>query len=74
MKSMGEAFKRKMVLSFSLWDDYGSHMQWLDGGDNGPCPADSGNPDIMRKQVPNSKVIYSKLKVSKLPKTSLQQE
>ncbi len=32
LKSMGEAFKRKMVLTFSLWDDYSpAHMLWLDG-------------------------------------------
>ncbi len=28
---MGEALKRGMVLVFSLWDDSGSHMKWLDG-------------------------------------------
>ena len=66
-----------MVLSLSLWDDYSdAHMLWLDGvyprgstepwAQNGPCAPDSGNPDIMRKQTPNSRVIYSKIKVSKL--------
>lgn len=59
MKAMGEAFKRKMVLVLSFWDDTSpAHMQWLDGvypqGSSkpgalrGPCPADSGNPDRMR--------------------------
>lgn len=56
---MGEAFKRKMVLVISFWDDTSpAHMQWLDGvypqgstkpgALRGPCPADSGNPDKMR--------------------------
>ncbi len=47
---MGAAFKRKMVLVLSIWDDSSpTHMKWLDAGDRGPCSADSGNPDKMRK-------------------------
>lgn len=46
-------------------------MQWLDGELNGPCPIDSGKPDDMRKQVPYSKVIYSKIKITKLSSTEL---
>jgi cellulose 1,4-beta-cellobiosidase len=77
MKAMGEAFKRKMVLVLSIWDDTSpAHMLWLDGvypqgstkpgAVRGPCPADSGNPDKMRTEVPNSRVTYSKIKITKL--------
>jgi cellulose 1,4-beta-cellobiosidase len=51
-------------------------MLWLDGvypqgstkpgAVRGPCPADSGNPDKMRTEVPNSRVTYSKIKITKL--------
>lgn len=55
LKKLGEAFKRKMVLVFSIWDDYATRMLWLDGvwpmgstnpqDKRGPCPPESGNPD-----------------------------
>ena len=30
LASMGETLKRGMVLSVSIWDDYSTHMAWLD--------------------------------------------
>lgn len=77
LRAMGAAFKRKMVLVLSFWDDTSpAHMLWLDGvypqGSSkpgalrGPCAADSGNPDKMRNEVPSSKVTYSKIKVTKI--------
>lgn len=30
LASMGETLKRGMVLSVSIWDDYATHMAWLD--------------------------------------------
>merc|ERR1712137_1533138 len=29
LKSMGEALKRGMVLTLSVWDDFATHMRWL---------------------------------------------
>lgn len=61
LKGMGESLKRGMVLVLSLWDDYGSHMKWLDGvfppdADpnapgvaKGPCSKESGNPEDLRR-------------------------
>jgi cellulose 1,4-beta-cellobiosidase len=60
LKKMGEAFKRKMVFVISIWDDSSeAHMLWLDGvyprnstspgAKRGPCPADSGDPERMRR-------------------------
>lgn len=60
--SMGETLKRGMVLSVSIWDDYATHMAWLDAsfppGENaserlgvlrGPCNATLSNPTVLRK-------------------------
>jgi len=66
MKAMGESLKRGMVLVVSLWDDHSSHMKWLDsifpsfadvrrpGVIRGPCSRDSGDPEDLRKNYPNS--------------------
>lgn len=47
MRGMGEALGRGMVLVFSVWDDAGGGMLWLDGTSGtgagsvrGPCSAD----------------------------------
>lgn len=41
---MGEALGQEMELVFSNWDDTGGYMNWLDGGDAGPCDAAEGDP------------------------------
>lgn len=78
LKTMGDSLARGMVLAISVWDDYGSHMQWLDGisppdGDvsqpgvvRGPCSADSGNPDDMRGEFPDAFVTFKNLKIGTL--------
>ena len=80
-KSMGDALKRGMVLVMSLWDDYGSHMKWLDGvfppnADpnqpgvaKGPCPASSGDPNDLRKNYPNSYLSMTNIKVGTIGST-----
>ncbi|KAK3323332.1 endoglucanase EG-1 precursor [Cercophora scortea] len=58
MKTMGEALRRGMVLVFSVWNDNGSDMKWLDGTfpvgsdplkdlgtGRGPCGVDEGSPE-----------------------------
>ncbi|KAK3352886.1 endoglucanase EG-1 precursor [Lasiosphaeria hispida] len=69
MKGMGEALKRGMVLVFSVWNDNGSHMKWLDGTwpanadptkepgtGRGPCKATEGTTDDLKTQVRFSNV------------------
>lgn len=73
---IGQAFKRKMVLVVSIWDDEYSRMLWLDGvwpagstvpsDKRGPCSASSGNPSVMRTTVPNSTVVYSNVQITNL--------
>jgi cellulose 1,4-beta-cellobiosidase len=78
MRSMGDAAKDGMVLVLSLWDDYLSHMLWLDstvppnstkpGAARGPCPTDSGDPG---KLEPGSKayVTYSRIRFGEIGTT-----
>ena len=62
LKSMGETLKRGMVLSVSIWDDFATHMAWLDaafppGEDpekrygvlRGPCNATLDHPKFVRR-------------------------
>lgn len=81
MKGMGEALKRGMVLVLSLWDDYSSHMKWLDGtfppnADpntpgvmKGPCSRESGDPNDLRKNHPNSYITLTNIKVGTIGST-----
>ena len=81
-RAMGDALKRGMVLVFSLWDDYSSHMQWLDGtfppnADpnapgvmKGPCPKDAGDPDNLRKNYPNAYISFTKIRYGNIGTTT----
>jgi cellulose 1,4-beta-cellobiosidase len=71
MKQMGKALGRGMVLIFSIWQDSGSFMQWLDGqtGDpsvpgnlRGPCSPTGGHPDEILKNNVDAAVTWSNIK------------
>ena len=78
---MGEALGRGMTLTMSIWDDFSSHMLWLDapfpaGADQskpgvvrGPCSADSGNPADIRGKSQDSFVKYFNIKVGPINTT-----
>lgn len=78
---MGEALERGMVLVMSLWDDYSTHMLWLDGDypleadretigvQRGPCARDSGNPPDIEKSYPDSSVKYMNIKYGPINST-----
>jgi cellulose 1,4-beta-cellobiosidase len=82
MKGMGEALRRGMVLIFSVWDDVGSSMKWLDsttpdtadpdkvpGAGRGPCPITAGkSADIMR-DFPDTQVRFFNVKSGTLGST-----
>lgn len=61
-QGMGEALARGMVLAMSVWWDEGGFMQWLDGGDAGPCNATEGDPVNIRKIQPDTEVTFSNIK------------
>ena len=82
MKGMGEALRRGMVLVFSVWDDAGSSMKWLDatfpdgadpakdpGAARGPCKADEGKAEDMAEMAPWTKVKFSNVKSGEIGST-----
>ena len=81
LKSMGEAMKRGMVLTLSMWDDHDVGMIWLDatdpypvpagkhGAQRGTCSQGSGNPKLVEDKYPHSNVIYSNIKVGEIGST-----
>jgi cellulose 1,4-beta-cellobiosidase len=81
MKGIGGALGRGMVLVFSIWDDSGSEMLWLDstyptdansttlGAARGPCPITSGQPAELQANYPDAAVTLSNIKVGDLEST-----
>lgn len=82
LKRMGEAIGRGMVLAFSIWDDSGSYMGWLDqdpypatgdsskpGVGRGPCPTTGGRPADLIKQFPDAKVVFSNVRSGEIGST-----
>lgn len=67
--SMGRSIQRGMVLIFSIWNDAGGFMQWLDGGDRGPCNTTEGNPALIQKNHPEVSVTYSNIKWGEIGST-----
>ncbi|PYH94160.1 putative endo-beta-1,4-glucanase celB, partial [Aspergillus ellipticus CBS 707.79] len=59
LRAMGEALGRGMVLVFSVWNDDGSYMQWLDAGSDGPCNSTEGNPEVIEVVDPGTAVVFS---------------
>ncbi|OAA55269.1 beta-glucanase [Niveomyces insectorum RCEF 264] len=62
LKGMGEALQRGMVLIFSIWNDNGQFMNWLDSGNAGPCDAKAGDPALIQKNNPGTSVTWSNIK------------
>lgn len=82
MKGMGDALKRGMVLVFSVWDDAGSSMKWLDstypegadptkepGTGRGPCPATGSSADDLLASAPWTQVKFSNIKTGEIGST-----
>lgn len=59
LAQMGDAIGRGMVLIFSIWNDAGGYMNWLDSGNAGPCNATEGNPVLIEAQDPGTDVTFS---------------
>lgn len=62
LTTMGKALGRGMVLTFAIWNDAGQFMNWLDSGNNGPCSASEGNPDLIIKNNPTTHVVFSNIR------------
>ncbi|KAK6532086.1 endoglucanase 1 [Orbilia ellipsospora] len=59
---MGQALARGMVLIFSIWNDAGQNMNWLDSGSSGPCSSTEGNPSTILANNPGTHVIFSNIR------------
>ncbi|CAK4696259.1 hypothetical protein AeMF1_007704 [Aphanomyces euteiches] len=78
LKAMGDALKKGVVLTMSLWVDYAANCLWLDstyptnkspsvpGAARGTCPTTSGVPADVLAQVPGATVKYGNIKVGAL--------
>lgn len=62
LKQMGKALQRGMVLIFSIWNDSGAFMNWLDSGSAGPCNSTEGNPALIEAQHPDTSVTFSNIR------------
>jgi len=62
LAQMGDALGRGMVLIFSIWNDQGGYMNWLDSGNAGPCNATEGNPTLIIQEDPTTSVTFSNVK------------
>ncbi|KUJ18830.1 putative endoglucanase [Mollisia scopiformis] len=62
LTTMGQALGRGMVLIFSIWNDGGQFMNWLDSGSNGPCSSTAGNPASIEAQTPGTYATFSNIR------------
>ncbi|EPS36457.1 hypothetical protein H072_10007 [Dactylellina haptotyla CBS 200.50] len=62
LNTMGQALARGMVLIFSIWNDAGQNMNWLDSGSSGPCSSTEGAPSNILANNPNTHVIFSNIR------------
>ncbi|KAH7098582.1 glycoside hydrolase [Auriculariales sp. MPI-PUGE-AT-0066] len=79
--SIGAMFKAPMVAVFSVWADFAANMLWLDSnyptdGDpstpgiaRGTCSTDSGKPEDVIANYPDSSVTFSAIKFGPLNST-----
>lgn len=66
---MGDALSRGMVLIFSVWWDEGGGMDWLDGGNSGPCNKTEGFPSTIRQVEKFPKVTFSNVRWGEIGST-----
>ncbi|KAF9886505.1 hypothetical protein FE257_011412 [Aspergillus nanangensis] len=62
LTTMGQALGRGMVLIFSIWNDAGGNMNWLDSGSSGPCSSTEGNPSLIQSANPGTHVVFSNIR------------
>ncbi|CZR58529.1 probable endoglucanase [Phialocephala subalpina] len=62
LTTMGQSLGRGMVLIFSIWNDNGQYMNWLDSGSSGPCNASEGNPTLIESKTPGTYTTFSNIR------------
>lgn len=69
LAGVGRALGRGMVLIFSIWNDAGSFMNWLDSGEAGPCSATEGNPALIEAEHPDVQVTFKNIRFGEIGST-----
>lgn len=69
LKPIGKALARGMVLIFSIWNDAGNYLDWLDSYNAGPCSTTQGNPDLIKAQHPETSVTFSNVRWGEIGST-----
>lgn len=69
LAGIGEALGRGMVLIFSIWDDTGGYMNWLDSGSAGPCNSTEGNPTLIEAEHPDVQVTFKRIRYGEIGST-----
>jgi len=69
LADMGQALERGMVLAFSIWNDNGGFMKWLDSGEAGPCNDTEGDPALIKENNPETSVTFSNIKWGEIGST-----
>jgi cellulose 1,4-beta-cellobiosidase len=82
VRSMGEALRAGVVLTMSIWVDFGTQGLWLDssfpvgkdpslpGVVRGSCPTTSGKPADVMAQTPGATIKYSNIRVGDIGSTT----
>lgn len=70
LAQMGQALGAGMVLVFSIWNDNGQFMNWLDSGSSGPCSSTAGNPATIMANNPGTFVKFSNIRWGDIGSTS----
>ncbi|PYH97044.1 putative endo-beta-1,4-glucanase celB [Aspergillus ellipticus CBS 707.79] len=68
LSPMGESLARGMVMALSLWGDAEQGLQWLDGGDAGPCDSSGSDPASTRRH-PEPRVVFSDMRWGEIGST-----
>merc|ERR1712127_61962 len=69
LAAISAALDRGMVLAISIWDDPSTTIQWLDSGDQGPCPAMSQADVVSTNQ--DAKVMYANTRYGEITSTDV---
>ena len=81
LSAMSRALTQGMTLVLSIWDDHAVNMLWLDsdyptdrdpsepGVARGTCSTDSGKPEDVESQSPNSHVIFGDIRYGEIDST-----
>lgn len=69
LAQMGKSLSLGHVLAFSLWDS-ASGLDWLDGGNNGPCSGQNESASYLEENFPDATITWSNIRFGKIDSTT----